>query len=263
MNLARSRIAFGVPHAGRNDDRLPLSGDAFRAVEGEVRFARSDDEPLLLVRVNMLGDDAAASVPSSPIIPSAPYRASARPTAAEGGRGSRGRHGGARPESGRAPGPAPGRPGLGPAGPGAPVAAGAAADHGPDRLRLRLPAGCLARNRRSPAAIACTAGLRGGQHRRPYPPHTWWPRHRGSEPCSLLDLAGVPGSSAFVATLAYRLFAYWLPVLAGGPAYLVFRHRYVAAIVSTSGRQVVHSGCPAGPRIGSALAGRFMVAARR
>ena len=46
---------------------------------------------------------------------------------------------------------------------------------------------------------------------------------------SLLVLAGVPSSSAFVATLAYRLFSYWLPVLAGGPAYLMFRHRYGAA----------------------------------
>jgi uncharacterized membrane protein YbhN (UPF0104 family) len=46
---------------------------------------------------------------------------------------------------------------------------------------------------------------------------------------SMLILAGVPSSSAFVATLAYRLFAYWLPVLAGGPAYLLFRHRYGAA----------------------------------
>jgi uncharacterized protein (TIRG00374 family) len=45
----------------------------------------------------------------------------------------------------------------------------------------------------------------------------------------LLVLAGVPSSSAFVATLAYRLFSYWLPVLAGGPAYLLFRHRYGAA----------------------------------
>jgi uncharacterized membrane protein YbhN (UPF0104 family) len=45
---------------------------------------------------------------------------------------------------------------------------------------------------------------------------------------SLLVLAGVPSSSAFVATLAYRLFSYWLPVLAGGPAYLMFRHHYGA-----------------------------------
>ena len=43
---------------------------------------------------------------------------------------------------------------------------------------------------------------------------------------SLLVLADVPSSSAFVATLAYRLVSYWLPVLAGGPAYLLFRHRY-------------------------------------
>ena len=46
---------------------------------------------------------------------------------------------------------------------------------------------------------------------------------------SLLVLAGVPSSSAFVATLAYRLVSYWLPVLAGGPAYLMFRHRYGSA----------------------------------
>jgi uncharacterized protein (TIRG00374 family) len=46
---------------------------------------------------------------------------------------------------------------------------------------------------------------------------------------SLLVLAGVPSSAAFVATLAYRLVSYWLPVLAGGPAYLLFRHRYGAA----------------------------------
>ena len=42
---------------------------------------------------------------------------------------------------------------------------------------------------------------------------------------SLLILAGVPSSSAFVATLAYRLVSYWLPVLAGGPAYLLYRRR--------------------------------------
>jgi uncharacterized membrane protein YbhN (UPF0104 family) len=46
---------------------------------------------------------------------------------------------------------------------------------------------------------------------------------------SLLVLAGVPSSSAFVATLAYRLCSYWLPVLAGGPACLMFRHRYGTA----------------------------------
>ena len=46
---------------------------------------------------------------------------------------------------------------------------------------------------------------------------------------SMLVLAGVPGGPAFAATLAYRLCCYWLPVLAGGPAYLLFRHRYGAA----------------------------------
>jgi uncharacterized membrane protein YbhN (UPF0104 family) len=39
----------------------------------------------------------------------------------------------------------------------------------------------------------------------------------------LLVLAGVPGGEAFVATLAYRLASYWLPLLAGLVAYVVFR----------------------------------------
>jgi uncharacterized protein (TIRG00374 family) len=43
---------------------------------------------------------------------------------------------------------------------------------------------------------------------------------------SLLILAGVQPSSAFVATLAYRLASYWLPLSAGLPAYALFRRRY-------------------------------------
>ena len=42
----------------------------------------------------------------------------------------------------------------------------------------------------------------------------------------LLILAGVHPSTAFLATLAYRVAAYWLPLLAGPPAYLLFRRRY-------------------------------------
>ena len=42
----------------------------------------------------------------------------------------------------------------------------------------------------------------------------------------MLVLAGVDGGNAFLATLAYRLVAYWLPLLAGPPAYLLFRRRY-------------------------------------
>ncbi len=42
----------------------------------------------------------------------------------------------------------------------------------------------------------------------------------------LLILAGVHASYAFLATLAYRVASYWLPLFAGLPAYLVFRHRY-------------------------------------
>jgi len=31
---------------------------------------------------------------------------------------------------------------------------------------------------------------------------------------------------AVLAILAYRIASYWLPLLAGPPAYLLFRHRY-------------------------------------
>jgi uncharacterized protein (TIRG00374 family) len=42
----------------------------------------------------------------------------------------------------------------------------------------------------------------------------------------LLILAGVHPAYALLATLAYRVASYWLPLLAGPPAYLLFRHRY-------------------------------------
>jgi uncharacterized protein (TIRG00374 family) len=42
----------------------------------------------------------------------------------------------------------------------------------------------------------------------------------------MLTLAGVPAADAVTATLLYRLVAYWLPIPAGGVAYLLFRRRY-------------------------------------
>jgi uncharacterized protein (TIRG00374 family) len=42
----------------------------------------------------------------------------------------------------------------------------------------------------------------------------------------LLVLAGVHAGYAVLATLAYRVASYWLPFLAGPPAYLLFRRRY-------------------------------------
>jgi uncharacterized protein (TIRG00374 family) len=42
----------------------------------------------------------------------------------------------------------------------------------------------------------------------------------------LLVLAGVHAGAAALATLAYRLASYWLPLCAGPPAYLLYRHRY-------------------------------------
>ncbi len=43
---------------------------------------------------------------------------------------------------------------------------------------------------------------------------------------ALLILAGVPAVDAVVATLAYRIISYWLPILVGPFAYLAFRLRY-------------------------------------
>jgi uncharacterized protein (TIRG00374 family) len=42
---------------------------------------------------------------------------------------------------------------------------------------------------------------------------------------AMLRLAGVPGPEAVLATLAYRLVSYWLPLPAGAVAYWIFRRR--------------------------------------
>jgi uncharacterized protein (TIRG00374 family) len=54
-----------------------------------------------------------------------------------------------------------------------------------------------------------------------------------------LVLAGVSAPDAAIATLAYRLVSYWLPLPAGGIAYVLYRRRY---------------GSPASPASGSNLA---------
>ena len=43
---------------------------------------------------------------------------------------------------------------------------------------------------------------------------------------AMLPLAGVSAASAALATLAYRLVSYWLPIPTGFAAFLVFRRRY-------------------------------------
>jgi uncharacterized protein (TIRG00374 family) len=49
-----------------------------------------------------------------------------------------------------------------------------------------------------------------------------------------LTLAGVPGHDAVTATLLYRIVQYWLPLPAGGVAYLLFRHRYLRSSSASS-----------------------------
>jgi hypothetical protein len=44
----------------------------------------------------------------------------------------------------------------------------------------------------------------------------------------MLILAGIPGGAAVLATLAYRIISYWLPIFVGPFAYLAFRLRYGA-----------------------------------
>jgi uncharacterized protein (TIRG00374 family) len=51
---------------------------------------------------------------------------------------------------------------------------------------------------------------------------------------ALLTLAGIPAGEAVLATLMYRLVSYWLPVLAGPVAYLLFRRRYGSPAGRTS-----------------------------
>lgn len=43
-----------------------------------------------------------------------------------------------------------------------------------------------------------------------------------------LGLAGVSAGDAVLATLAYRLASYWLPLPVGLGAFAVHRHRYAA-----------------------------------
>lgn len=52
---------------------------------------------------------------------------------------------------------------------------------------------------------------------------------------SLLILAGVHPANAVLATLAYRLASYWLPLFSGLPAYLLFRRHYARAAQRRAG----------------------------
>lgn len=43
---------------------------------------------------------------------------------------------------------------------------------------------------------------------------------------AMLVASGIPGPDAALATLAYRLFQFWLPIPAGAVAYILFKRRY-------------------------------------
>jgi uncharacterized protein (TIRG00374 family) len=43
---------------------------------------------------------------------------------------------------------------------------------------------------------------------------------------AMLVASGIPGPDAALATLAYRLFQFWLPIPAGAVAYGVFKRKF-------------------------------------
>jgi uncharacterized protein (TIRG00374 family) len=61
-----------------------------------------------------------------------------------------------------------------------------------------------------------------------------------------LTLAGVSGRDALAATLLYRLVSYWLPLPAGGIAYVLFRRRYggLRGFRTESGASPIPSAAP-------------------
>jgi len=65
-----------------------------------------------------------------------------------------------------------------------------------------------------------------------------------------LALAGVPAGEAVVATLAYRLVSFWLPIPAGGLAALVHRRYYGSEknLLSENGRPAETGAAPASPQ---------------
>ena len=64
---------------------------------------------------------------------------------------------------------------------------------------------------------------------------------------ALLILAGIPGVDAVVATLAYRIISYWLPIFVGPFAYFAFRARY--------GKPGAHGGADSGSGGGGGTGG--------
>ena len=109
---------------------------------------------------------------------------------------------------------------------GAAVVAGAPVRGRQLAARLRRPARGAGRRRRPPR-LAGPHRLRGGAARHD-PDHPRRPRLRRGRADATLRLAGVGPAEATLATLAYRLVSFWLPIPTGGVAYLLYRRRYGA-----------------------------------
>jgi uncharacterized membrane protein YbhN (UPF0104 family) len=73
-----------------------------------------------------------------------------------------------------------------------------------------------------PSLVAVFASWRSLSHLTWY----WTVLALASEAVSFVFLAGVDAQDALLATFTYRLVSYWLPIPAGGAAYVTFRRRY-------------------------------------
>ena len=100
---------------------------------------------------------------------------------------------------------------------------------GQGRLRLHRARLLPRRRRRAAESVARAARLRRGGAARARPRDAGRARLRRGGADGLLALAGVSAEQAIVATLAYRLVSFWLPLPVGGIAYLLFRRRYGSA----------------------------------
>jgi uncharacterized membrane protein YbhN (UPF0104 family) len=95
-------------------------------------------------------------------------------------------------------------------------------------LRLRTLLAALAAVGSRPRPALVLLAFCGGADPGPDPGHARRAGLRGGGLTAMLKLAGVPAGAAVLATFAYRLFSYWLPLPLGAVGFVAHRRRYPA-----------------------------------